>query len=237
MIYAAIVAGGTGTRMGRDIPKQFLELGGKPVLLHTIGKFLDISEIDLIYIGVHSDWCKALENMCAEHGIDMNRVRILEGGSDRTDTVFRIVRRIELDNGICTDDIIITHDGVRPFVSNNEIRDSINAMNERDAVTICIPSTDTLLFSEDGSDIDNVPDRSKFFRALTPQTFKLGKLKDAYASLSNEDRSKLTDTASIFITAGLPVGLIRGSEKNIKLTTPIDMTIAELLLGEEDKYE
>lgn len=234
MIYAALVAGGTGTRMGGNVPKQFLELGDRPVLLHTIMSFLALDEIDLVYVGVHADWYENLSYLCAAHMLDMSRIRIVEGGADRTDTVFEIMCMIEQDNGISDDDIIITHDGVRPFVSVREILESVVAMNDQDAVTVCLPSTDTLIFSEGGSQIDKVPDRSKMFRALTPQTFKLRKLRDAYASLPDEYRFGLTDTASIFITAGLPVGLIRGNERNIKLTTPTDMTIAEQLLKEDN---
>lgn len=236
MIYAAVVAGGTGSRMGEDIPKQFLELGDRPVLLHTIMSFLALDKIDLIYIGVHEEWCESLYYICTAHMLDMSRIHIVEGGADRTDTVFNIIKMIEEENGIADDDIIITHDGVRPFVSIREILESIVAMTDHDAVTMCLPSTDTLIFSEGGSQIDNVPDRSKLFRALTPQTFKLKKLKEAYDSLSDERKLMLTDTASVFITAGLPVGLIRGNERNIKLTTPMDMTVAELLF-KEDNYE
>lgn len=234
MIYAALVAGGTGTRMGENIPKQFLELGDRPVLLHTIMSFLAFDEIDMIYVGVHADWCESLSYLCTAHMLDMSRIRIVEGGDDRTDTVFKIVHHIEQENGIGEEDIILTHDGVRPFVSIREILESIVAMKDHDAVTVCLPSTDTLLFSEGGSQIDKVPDRDKLFRALTPQTFKLKKLRDAYASLSEENRFRLTDTASVFISAGLPVGLIRGNERNIKLTTPTDMTIAEQLLKEDN---
>lgn len=234
MIYAAIVAGGTGSRMGADIPKQFLPLGGTPVLVHTVRKFLECAEIDFVYVGVHSDWVNKFTEMCADSELDASRLRILEGGKDRTETVFRIVQSISAQHGVTAEDIILTHDGVRPFVSKAEILDSISAMEREDGVTVCIPSTDTLLFSQNGAHIDSVPDRSTLFRALTPQTFRLEKLASAYSSLTDEQKSRLTDTASVFITAGLPVGLILGSERNIKLTTPTDMRFAEMLLGDDN---
>ncbi len=234
MIYAAIVAGGTGSRMGMDIPKQFLMLGDRQVLVRTAERFLACSEIDMVYVGVHADWVQKFKEMCAKYGLDSTRMCITEGGKDRTETVFRIIERIQLDNGIRKDDIILTHDGVRPFVSRSEILDSIIAMEHQDGVTVCIPSTDTLLYSQDGSRIDKVPDRAKLFRAQTPQTFRLEKLCEAYSSLTDEQKSNLTDTTSVFIAAGLPVGLIEGSERNIKLTTPTDLTIAEMLLGDNN---
>ena len=236
MIYAAIVAGGKGSRMGLDIPKQFLMLGDRQVLVRTAERFLTCGEIDMVYVGVHAEWVQKFGEMCAEYGLDGSKLRIIEGGKDRTETVFHIVERIRLDNGITEEDIILTHDGVRPFVSRREIIDSIIAMKEQDGVTVSIPSTDTLLFSEDGSRIDSVPERAKLFRAQTPQTFRLAKLDIAYRSLTDEQKSRLTDTASVFISAGLPVGLIRGSERNIKLTTPTDLTIAEMLLEEDQLW-
>lgn len=229
MIFAAIVAGGTGSRMGADMPKQFLDLCGKPVLVHTVKRFLDCRMTDMIYVGVHADWCEAFTQMCTAAQLDMSKIKILAGGAVRDDTVRIIIDAITKEYEISDSDIILTHDGVRPFVSDEEIRSSIRAMEKTDGATICLPSTDTLLYSEDGAGIDSVPDRSKLFRALTPQTFRLTKLIEAYNSLTPEQCKAVTDTASVFMLAGAKVSLIRGAEENIKLTTPADMRIAELI--------
>lgn len=234
MIFAAIVAGGTGSRMGADRPKQFLTLGDRPVIIHTIGRFLNHPEVDMVYVGVHADWVGELDTMCCAAGFEMNKISLLTGGTTRDDTIRKIIAQITKEYKISDTDIIITHDGVRPFVSAAEISDSIKAMETCDGATLCLPSTDTLLYSEDGTRIDSVADRSKLFRALTPQTFRLGSLISAYDALSDEQLEKVTDTASVFTLAGKPVSLIIGSTNNIKLTTPEDMRLAEMIIKETE---
>jgi 2-C-methyl-D-erythritol 4-phosphate cytidylyltransferase len=231
MIYAALVAGGTGSRMGADIPKQFLKICGKPIIIRTIECFLSNKNIDAVYIGVNSEWVEKLEKMCAEFNLDAERINIISGGADRNDTVFNIIRQIHKEHGVCSDDIILTHDGVRPFLTQKIIDENIGAMTSFDGVTTSLPSTDTMIISEDGRNITSVPERAKMFRAQTPQTFKLEKLISAYNSLSSEQKSKLTDTASIFTCAGLAVGLVSGDECNIKITTPFDIVLAETIIN------
>ena len=227
MIFAAIVAGGSGTRMGAGIPKQFLDLCGKPIIIRTVEAFLANKRIDLIYVGIHADWIEYMEEKCREFSLPSDRIKLVKGGADRNSTVFKIIDRIKEERMISEEDIILTHDGVRPFVSQRIIDDNINAMNETDGVTTAIASTDTLLYSENGGRIDSVPDRSKLFRAQTPQTFRLKKLCEAYDAIDDERKNLLTDTASVFTFAGLPVGIIKGEESNLKLTTPFDMTVGE----------
>ncbi len=234
MIYGAIVAGGTGSRMGADIPKQFLPLCGKPVIIRTAERFLDCPEIDILYIGVHVGWTEQLSEMCRKFIPDTRKIRVIAGGSDRNATVLRIIEAIRGEHGISDDDIIVTHDGVRPFVTVREIEQSISALDSFDGVTVCAPVKDTILCSEDGRGIDSVPDRSKLFRTLTPQTFWLSVLSDAFERLPHETVSRLTDTAGLLRELGKPVGLVQGGEYNIKLTTPIDMKLGELILAQED---
>ncbi len=236
MIYGAIVAGGTGSRMGADIPKQFLPLGGKPVLVRTIERFLACDKIDIVCVGVHADWTERLAEMCKENGIDMSRLRIVRGGGDRNSTVLRIVESVANEYSISDSDIIATHDGVRPFVTLREIEDSIAAVENGAfaGVTVCAPVKDTILCSENGATISSVPERDKLFRTLTPQTFKLSVLQDCFAKLPPEKLSVLTDTAGLLREAGYPVGIVQGGEYNIKLTTPIDMKLGELLLAQKD---
>ena len=237
MIYGAIVAGGTGSRMGADIPKQFLPLGGKPVLIRTIERFLACESIYTVYVGVHSDWTERLAEMCRENALDMSRIRIIRGGNDRNGTIFGIVDEIGREHGISEEDIIVTHDGVRPFVTVREIEESISAMSEFGGVTVCAPVKDTILMSESGRQTDSIPPREKLFRTLTPQTFRLKLLNDTRHELPGETISALTDTAGILSAAKIAVGLVMGSEYNIKLTTPIDMKLGELILEENEKAE
>ena len=118
MIFAGIVAGGTGTRMGASMPKQFLDLCGKPILIHTIERFLGIDKIDKIYIGVHPDWTEYCFDLIKKYDLDLNKISIVVGGSDRNSTVFNIINEIIFENGSSDDDIILTHDAVRPFINS-----------------------------------------------------------------------------------------------------------------------
>ncbi len=235
MIYAAIVAGGTGSRMGADIPKQFLDLGGKPVLIRTIERFLECERIDVVYIGVHRDWTERLSGMCRGQGLDMSRLRIVGGGEYRNATVCKMMLAVREEFGFSEGDIIVTHDGVRPFVTLREIEESISAVEsgEYKGVTVCAPVKDTILVSEDGGSIDSVPARSSLYRMLTPQTFDLPLLYKCYLGLPDDALSQVTDTTAVMSLAGYRIGLVRGSDNNIKLTTPVDMKLGELILKEQ----
>lgn len=237
MIYAAIAAGGTGSRMGADIPKQFMKVGGRRIIVRTAERFLKNGAVDLVYIGANTEWLGELNEMCRGENLDMNRIRIVGGGTDRNGTIFKIADAIASERGITEEDIIVTHDGARPFVPQRIISESIAQMKRFDAVTAAIPTTDTVLISADGKKVDLVPKRATVYRMQTPQTFRLTKLLSVYGSLSESQKLMLTDTASVFTSAGLPVGLIRGEETNIKITVPFDLDTAELIADKYDKSE
>lgn len=230
MIYAGIVAGGTGTRMGSDIPKQFLPLGDKPIIIHTIAAFLHSNEIDNVIVAVHSDWLEHSKKLAAEFFPNDERLTIISGGSDRNATVFKIIDEIHRTSAIGNEDIILTHDAVRPFVNDKMIHDNIVCAKRFPACTTAVSAVDTILYSENGKTIDNVPARSKLYHAQTPQTFNIKALQAAYQMLSDEQISALTDTCSIFSANGLAVQLVEGDVRNIKITNPNDMIIANAIL-------
>ncbi len=228
MIFAVIAAGGSGTRMGAAIPKQYLPLNGKPIIIHTIEVFAACPFIDEIYVGADAQNTDKLYRLCSENGLDMNRIFIITGGSDRNSTVFAAADEMIRRHGLNENDIILTHDGVRPFVTEGIIRANIDALENFDGAATAVASSDTLFYSSsDGKTIENVPDRARMFRAQTPQTFRLKKLKEAYSSLSQAQKNTLTDTAGIFHLCGIPVAIVAGDEKNIKITTPYDLALAE----------
>lgn len=231
MIYAGIVAGGTGSRMGADIPKQFLDLCGKPIIIRTLEKFANVKEIDKIYVGVHPQWidyCKELINgtNLKEYGIS-----IVEGGSNRNSTVFNIIEQINSDKAFTDEDVIITHDAVRPFVTEKIIRDNISALKAHDACGTYITAIDTIIRSADGITVTDTPPRSEMFQAQTPQSFKISKLLETYRSLSHEQKKVLTDTCSVFTVKGLPVSIVEGDIYNVKITTAKDFEIAKAIAG------
>lgn len=232
MIYAGIVAGGTGSRMGADRPKQFLEIGGRAILLRTIDRFLEVSEIDLIYTAVHRDWLGYTEKLAKEeYSSDiLAKLRFIEGGSDRNSSVINIINAVYSDNGISDDDILLTHDAVRPFVSADIIRRNIIGAAKYSICTTAIPATDTILRSENGDLVTDTPDRSKLWQAQTPQSFRIKAFKAAYSLLDDTSRSEITDVCGVFTKSGINVGIVMGDHCNIKLTTPFDLRIADSLI-------
>ena len=230
MILAGIVAGGTGTRMGGDMPKQFLELDGKPVLIRTTECFLDHDKIDAVIIGINPDWFTEAETLLRKYFPDDSRIHLTNGGPDRNETVSRMIS-LALDTLHCSESaIILTHDAVRPFVSKRLITDSINAMSQYDICTAAIPETDTVVVSHDGVSADEFPDRSLLYRVQTPQTFRTGTFLKIYNALSSEEKRLSTDVCRLYKKNGCKVGLIPGEISNIKLTYPLDLTFATSIL-------
>ncbi len=235
MIFGAILAGGTGTRMGNySLPKQFLDLGGKPVIVHTLEKFLTCPSLDAIYLGIHKDWIVYMKDMIRKYVPDQaEKITIAAGGEDRNSTLFNVIDQIEADHGAVDDHIIVTHDAVRPFVTLRMIEENIEAAKKYGAVDTCIPAVDTIVVSEDGTTISGIPNRRTMYQGQTPQSFRISLLKTLYTSLTEEEKSILTDACKICVVRNQPVYLVAGSDTNIKITTPGDLKIAQAMVGGE----
>ena len=234
MIFGAIVAGGVGNRMNLSgLPKQFLPLGDseKPIIIHTLEKFLICKKLDFIYLGVHKDWVGYAEELLDKYNIDKNHVFVTPGGADRNLTILNIINAIEKDHGQSDEHIIVTHDAVRPFVTLRMINENIEAAKEVGASDTVIGAIDTIIESKDGKLISSVPNRSTMYQGQTPQSFKMSALKDLYSDLSDEEKSVLTDACKIFIFRNKPVKLVKGDTLNIKITTVSDYKIAQAILG------
>ena len=226
MIYAGIVAGGTGSRMGSDIPKQFLEISGRPVLVHTISAFA--GKVDGICVACHKDYIDYTRETIEKY-FDFT-VDIIPGGKDRMESVEEIVNRFLVD---CNeDDILLTHDAVRPFVSEKMIKESIENARSGHFCTIAVNSTDTVCIAEDGM-IESVPERNRVFNIQTPQTFNLKKLTEILNKCP--DKNKYTDLCGLALSLGEKVKIVEGSPENIKITVPADIKTAEAIL--EKRYE
>ena len=229
MIYGAILAGGTGTRMQRTgLPKQFLPLGDKPVIIHTVEQFLIHPKIDRLYVAVPQEWLSYAEDLFDKH----ENLCVVVGGSDRNSSLMAVIEAIEADFGITDNDIIVSHDAVRPFVTQRIIDDNIAAGLECGAVDTVVPVTDTIVESN-GEFIDAVPLRSRLYHGQTPQTFNIKQLKSLYESLSGEERTILTDACKIFVIKEKRVKLVQGEYFNIKITTSFDLEVANALLRGE----
>lgn len=230
MIFGAILAGGTGTRMGIDKPKQFLMLGEKPIIIHTIEKFLLCERIDEVYVGIHPDWVDYTNDLLNKYSIQNERIILVPGGTDRNGTIFKIVDAIEEKYGEKEDSIIITHDSVRPFVTNRILNDNIDAAIEFGACDTVVEAVDTIVVSEDGKQISEIPNRAKMFQGQTPQSFNMSMLKRLYKELTDEEKSILTDACKICVVRDTLVKLVRGEVSNIKITTVDDMKIAKAMI-------
>ncbi len=232
MVFGVILAGGTGTRMkNAPLPKQFLPLGEKPVMFHSLDTFLSC-ELDRVYIGIHPDWEGYLRDLIDARYTESQRerIRIVVGGGDRHRSLLNVLDTIADAYGDDTEHIVVTHDAVRPFVTVRMIEENIAAAREYGAVNTVIPAVDTMLYSKDGQVIDRVADRSQLYRAQTPQTFRMAELRTLYAALNQQQLEQITDACSVFVAHGKTVRLVTGNPTNLKITTPEDYAIAQALV-------
>ncbi|WP_067926748.1 IspD/TarI family cytidylyltransferase [Alicyclobacillus shizuokensis] len=235
MIYAEILAAGKGTRMGNvNLPKQFLSLQNRPIVVHTLEKFLVHDRFDKILVMVPRDWMNHAQDVIRRHIGTDERVVVVEGGEDRNGTIMRGVQYIEENYGVRDDDIVVTHDSVRPFVTHRIIEENIEYALRFGAVDTAVPATDTIIQSEDGRVITDIPLRSEMFQGQTPQSFNIKKLVSLYQKLTNEQRRMLTDACKIVSLSGEPVHIVRGEVFNIKITTPYDLRVAEAMCEEKE---
>ena len=228
MIITGIVAGGTGSRMGSsELPKQFMELGNKPLFIYTAEKFLGQS--DNIIIGMNREWLKMAEFLVSKFLPDNKNIFLTEGGSDRNGTVKNIITFAQEKLQCKDSDSILTHDAARPFVDERMITDSISMIENCDICTAAIPATDTIAVSGDGKTADDFPDRSKMYLVQTPQTFRIGDFNEIYSSLSEDEKRSATDVCRLFMSKNKKVMLVTGSNENIKITYAHDYRIAKFM--------
>ena len=232
MVFAVICAGGIGSRMGNaEKPKQYLNVGGKPIILHTIEKFVVNEEFEKIIVLVPESWISYTKDIINKHLQGIEKVEVMAGGGDRNSTIMNAINYIEEKFTLDDDTIIVTHDAVRPFVTHRIIMDNIKAAVKVGACDTVIPATDTIVESIDGEKISSIPDRSKVYQGQTPQSFRAKRLKELYLSLTAEEKAILTDAAKIYLLKGEAVHLVSGEVFNIKITYPYDLTVAETLIN------
>ncbi|HCY6571636.1 TPA: D-ribitol-5-phosphate cytidylyltransferase [Staphylococcus aureus] len=231
MKYAGILAGGIGSRMGNvPLPKQFLDLDNKPILIHTLEKFILINDFEKIIIATPQQWMTHTKDTLRKFKISDERIEVIQGGSDRNDTIMNIVKHIESTNGINDDDVIVTHDAVRPFLTHRIIKENIQAALEYGAVDTVVDAIDTIVTSKDNQTIDAIPVRNEMYQGQTPQSFNINLLKESYAQLSDEQKSILSDACKIIVETNKPVRLVKGELYNIKVTTPYDLKVANAII-------
>ena len=231
MVYAEILAGGSGTRLGKtEMPKQFLNLGNKPIIIHTIEQFVLNIRIEKIIVCVSPEWVPYTNDIIKKYIGEVPKLFVTEAKSTRNDSVMSDCEYIKNNFGLSNKDVIIIHDAARPFISQRIIDDNISAVLENDAVDTVISAYDTIVESDDGKFIKNIPIRGNFYRGQTPQSFKIQKLQALYEKLTPDEREILTDTCKIFTLNGEKVNLVKGESYNMKITTLHDLKLADALI-------
>ena len=222
--YVIIVAGGKGLRMGGEVPKQFLPIGGKPVLMRTVEAFYQTDAETGIVLVLPQEQQSYWKNLCCQYDFRIPYI-LADGGCTRFHSVRNGLQVIPDED---SDSLIAVHDGVRPFVSPRVLQECFEAATRWGAVVPVLDMVDSVRqLSEDGSSM--AVDRSCLKLVQTPQTFRADILKNAYRQ---EFTERFTDDASVVEASGVSVALVSGNRENIKITTPFDLKIAEVLLKE-----
>jgi len=228
MNIAIILAGGAGSRMGNETPKQFLKIAGKTVIEYAIDVFEKNTLIDEIAVVVHESYITEIESLVVKNGWQKVK-KILKGGRERSASALAAINAYQQ---FPTYNLLF-HDAVRPLVSNRIIYDIIKALEQYNAVTVAIPSTDTMYQVDHSHNfVKNITDRSFIHRAQTPQGFKVETIQKAYKIALKDPDFQSTDDAGV-VAKYLPdekVYLVRGEESNVKLTYKEDMWLIEQLL-------
>ena len=232
MLYYMIMAGGIGSRMNSpELPKQFLKVADEPIIVRTIRNFEEFGSFTAGVVCCPIDWIEYTKAMLLEYGISSDSISVISGGKNRNCSVKNGCKFLSRKYNTTKDDVIITHDAVRPFINSRIIKDNISAVNEFGAANTVMPIYDSIIRSEDGVFLKENVKRDDIFRVLTPQSFKFKELESIINSLSDEELERYTDVASIFYDKGYDVKLVKGSDNNIKITTPFDLAVASAIVA------
>ncbi|MBQ6930916.1 MAG: 2-C-methyl-D-erythritol 4-phosphate cytidylyltransferase [Clostridia bacterium] len=236
MVFGIVLAGGKGSRMGNtDMPKQFMKLGSKPILMHTVEKFFVNPKIEKIIVPTHKSWVEHAKNLVEKNFGKTDRVVVIDGGESRNDTIMNAIAYIEENHGLDDDTIVVTHDSVRPFVTHRIIDENIECAVKYGACDTMVPAADTIVESVDGKAISSIPVRDHMYQGQTPHSFKAKLIKEIFEYLTEDEKNILTDACKMYVLKGEHVHVLMGEVFNIKITYPFDMKVAQSLIGEEEK--
>ena len=231
-VFAILPAAGLGTRMAGPQPKQFVELDGVPILIHSLRAFAGAPRVNEIYVAVRKAEMKRVEAQIAEHGFS-GRVHVVEGGEKRQESVAHALAELPAE----ADDIVLVHDAVRPLIDTATIERTIDAVAEHGAAIVGLPAIDTIKQVErtaHGAIITATIPREFIVQAQTPQGFRVGLLRGAFAD-AEADGFVGTDEASLLERAGQPVHVVPGSPVNLKITQAGDLELAEFYLRQRTR--
>lgn len=215
--------------MGATIPKQFLEIAGKPVLAHTLGLFQDHPEIDGLWIVAAKDCFGRVDKIVKEYGI-LKCCGIIEGGDSAQESIYNGLKAVSAQES--ADTIVLLHDGVRPYVLPEVISANIESVKKNGNAVTFTPCFETLVISEDGRHISDIPPRRMSYSAQAPQSFRLGDILAAHEKIRQMPGgyTDMVDQATICWKLGIPINLVPGNRGNIKITTQEDIAMLEALM-------
>lgn len=227
-----IMAGGIGSRMNSpELPKQYLKIDDEPIIVKTIRNFEDFGSFTAGVVCCPIDWIEYTKAMLLENGISSDSISVISGGKNRNCSVKNGCRFLSENYNITNEDIILTHDAVRPFINSRIIKDNVSAVNEFGAANTVMPVYDSIIRSTDSEYLNECVKRDDIYRVQTPQSFRLKELEMVINSLTDDELASYTDVASIFHNKGYNVRLVKGSDNNIKITTPFDLAVAQAIIA------
>ena len=239
MIFVAILAGGKGTRVGTKVPKQFLEIGGKPIIIRTIDVFVKSKLVDIIYVSVNEMWIDYTKEILQKYYNEKERklFRVVCGGKERMMTMLNVLYDIRDNFGINDADIFLTHDAVRPFVTQEIIEDCIEKTKVYDVAMASIQSAETTYAMQKEGFLSTTYDRTKLYYAQTPQGSRMDIIYDVINSYSEKELLSMTGTSQLFINRGMEVKISLGDPSNMKITTMKEVDFATYLIEKGNSNE
>ena len=229
-ICALIPAAGKGSRMANSVKKPYLKLAQKPILAHTIQRFEENKVVDAIFVVVNKDdFSDCLTNVLEPYTFTKVQ-ELVAGGETRQMSVYNGLRALSADV-----DFVVVHDGVRPFVTDKTISACLTAADECGAAVAAVPVKDTIKIADENAFIVETPVRERLWAVQTPQVFRKSLLEEAH-QIAQAQQLTATDDAALVEQLGFPVKLVMGSYANLKITTPEDLRVAEVLLRDPTQW-
>ena len=230
MNVALLTASGQGTRMGQDIPKQFLHIKDKPIIVYTLERFQNNPQVDAILLVTLPSWFGFVKAYASQFGITKLKW-VVAGGETGQESIYNGLKELEKD---CPPDtVVMVHDGNRPMVDNDIIASSLSTFRKHGSAVAVIPCTEAVFKSDNGMDSTTSIPREELFRTQTPHTYTLEKLLWAHAQAKEKGITNTAASCTLMHALGETVYFSKGSEKNLKLTTLDDMEIFNALLAAE----
>lgn len=228
MNIALVIAGGVGARMHQEIPKQFIHIENKPIIIYTLEAFENHPMIDAIAVVTLEGWTEILWAYAKQFNIKKLKW-IVNGGQTGQESIYNGLKKLKEEN-IADSDIVMVHDGIRPMLSADIISDNLATVEKYGNATTVIPCVEVMLCTEDQTSSEDLIDRDKLKRTQTPQSFHFGELWNAHQEALSKGIKTAVASCSLFVTLGKKIYFSKGSEKNVKITTLDDLDIFKALL-------